>query len=219
MGSRLSYLYLKVFFSVVHSYTHFDFFDLRKTKPSIHYSYGTKCNCSIYVLLMHYYTEKKHFREKKISNSHHSKMQNYKQDKICLQFLIRLFVSWNAMDDHTLQGRNWLPNAWWASNNAVCHHAKIWKGNCPPTTYAPALLQTRLWAWGHRDWSFDSHINPILTRGHISPTLYWCPHQVLKVTGAPVLVQCPNVSTTPITAMGCRLKKFVIEEWLAVSSS
>ena len=40
----------------------------------------------------------------------------------------------------------------------------------------------------HGDWSFDRHINPILTRGHILPTLYWCPHQVLKVTGGQVLV-------------------------------
>ena len=37
---------------------------------------------------------------------------------------------------------------------------------------------------------FGSHLNPISTGGgggQIMPTLYWCPHQVLKATGAPGL--------------------------------
>ena len=49
--------------------------------------------------------------------------------------------------------------------------------------------QARLWACGRGDVStpsFGSHPNPISTRGgQIMPTLYWCPHQVLKATGAP----------------------------------
>ena len=53
------------------------------------------------------------------------------------------------------------------------------------------LKQARLWACGRGDVStpsFGSHPNPISTRGgggQIMPTLYWCPHQVLKATGAP----------------------------------
>ena len=51
-------------------------------------------------------------------------------------------------------------------------------------------MQARLWACGQGDVStpsFGSHPNPISTRGggQIMPTLYWCPHQVLKATGAP----------------------------------
>ena len=52
-------------------------------------------------------------------------------------------------------------------------------------------MQARLWACGRGDMStpsFGSHPNPISTRGgQIMPTLYWCPHQVLKATGAPEL--------------------------------
>ena len=53
------------------------------------------------------------------------------------------------------------------------------------------LMQARLWACGRGDMStpsFGSHHNPISTRGdggQIMQTLYWCPHQVLKATGAP----------------------------------
>ena len=52
------------------------------------------------------------------------------------------------------------------------------------------FLQERLCACGRRNMStpsFGSHPNPISTRGggHTMPTLYWCPHQVLKATGAP----------------------------------
>ena len=52
--------------------------------------------------------------------------------------------------------------------------------------------QARLWACGHGNVStpsFGSHLNPILTRGGgrlCPPYMYWCPHQVLKATGAPV---------------------------------
>ena len=37
--------------------------------------------------------------------------------------------------------------------------------------------------------SFGSYPNPISTRGggQIMPTQYWCPHQVLKDTGTPVM--------------------------------
>ena len=53
------------------------------------------------------------------------------------------------------------------------------------------LLQARLWACGQGNLStpsFDIHPNPISTRGgQIMPTPYWCPDQVLKATGAPVL--------------------------------
>ena len=49
--------------------------------------------------------------------------------------------------------------------------------------------QAHLWACGRGDVSipsFGSHLNPISTRGadYAHPT-YWCPHQVLKATGAP----------------------------------
>ena len=51
-------------------------------------------------------------------------------------------------------------------------------------------LQACLWACGRGDMStpsFGSRLNPISTsKGHIMPVLYWCPHQVLKATGAPV---------------------------------
>ena len=53
------------------------------------------------------------------------------------------------------------------------------------------VIQARLWACGRGDVStpsFGSHPNPISTRGQIMPTLYWCPHQVLKATGAPAYV-------------------------------
>ena len=49
-------------------------------------------------------------------------------------------------------------------------------------------LQVRMWTCGRGDVStpsFGSHLNPISTRGQIMPTLYWCPHQVLKATGVP----------------------------------
>ena len=50
--------------------------------------------------------------------------------------------------------------------------------------------QARLWACGRGDVStpsFDCHLNPIPTGGgQIMPTIYCCPHQVLKATGAPV---------------------------------
>jgi hypothetical protein len=53
------------------------------------------------------------------------------------------------------------------------------------------LLQARLWACGQGDMStpsFGSHLNPILTReADYAHPIYWCPHQVLKATGAPVL--------------------------------
>ena len=49
----------------------------------------------------------------------------------------------------------------------------------------------QVWACGRGDMStpsFGSHLNPISTRGgQIIPTLFWCPHQVLKATGAPAL--------------------------------
>ena len=49
------------------------------------------------------------------------------------------------------------------------------------------MPQARLWACGRGDVStpsFASHLNPISTRGgQIMPSLYWCPHQVLKATG------------------------------------
>ena len=49
--------------------------------------------------------------------------------------------------------------------------------------------QARLWVCGRGDVStpsFGSNPNPVSTRGgQIMHTLYWCPHQVLKVTGAP----------------------------------
>ena len=49
------------------------------------------------------------------------------------------------------------------------------------------ITQARLWACGRGDVStpsFGSHLNPISTRGGGAD--YWCPHQVLKATGAPV---------------------------------
>ena len=50
--------------------------------------------------------------------------------------------------------------------------------------------QARLWAYGRGDVSTPSsgsHLNPIPTKGggQIMPTIYWCPHQVWKATGAP----------------------------------
>ena len=52
-------------------------------------------------------------------------------------------------------------------------------------------LQARLWACGRGDVStpnFGSHLNPISTRGaNYAHPIYWCPHQVLKATGAPSL--------------------------------
>ena len=145
LSLRLKYLYLKVFFSVVDSYTHFDFFDLRKTKPSIHYSYVTKCNYSTYFWCITICDRKETFPWKKISNSHHSKIQKYKLGKICVKvfnLFVRLLIEMVRV--------------------TIPYYRR---------------------ACEHGDWSFDSHINPILTRGHILPTLYWCPHQVLKVTG------------------------------------
>ena len=50
-------------------------------------------------------------------------------------------------------------------------------------------IQARLWACGRGDIStpsFGSHLNPISTRGSM-PTIYLCPHQVLKATGGPEL--------------------------------
>ena len=55
------------------------------------------------------------------------------------------------------------------------------------------MLQARLWACGRGDMStpsFGSHLNPISTRGaDYAHPIYWCPHQVLKATGAPDLNQ------------------------------
>ena len=50
-------------------------------------------------------------------------------------------------------------------------------------------MQARLWACGRGDMStpsFGSDLNPISPRGAdcVHP-IYWCPHQVLKATGAP----------------------------------
>jgi len=50
-------------------------------------------------------------------------------------------------------------------------------------------IQARLWLCGCGDVStpsFGTHLT--LSQpggGQIMPTLYWCPHQVLRVTGAP----------------------------------
>ena len=56
------------------------------------------------------------------------------------------------------------------------------------------LRQARLWACGRGDMStpsFGSHINPISTRGaDYAHSIYWCPHQILKATGAPVRDMC-----------------------------
>ena len=53
------------------------------------------------------------------------------------------------------------------------------------------LQQARLWACGRGDMStpsFGSHLNPISTRGaDYAHPIYWCPHQVLKATGAPAI--------------------------------
>ena len=50
-------------------------------------------------------------------------------------------------------------------------------------------IQACLWACGLGDMStpsFGSNLNPISTRGaDYAHPKYWCPHQVLKATGAP----------------------------------
>ena len=52
-----------------------------------------------------------------------------------------------------------------------------------------------LWACGRGDVStpsFGSHLNPISTReADYAHPIYVCPHQVLKATGAPVLLFTP----------------------------
>ena len=45
-----------------------------------------------------------------------------------------------------------------------------------------------MWTWGHVHTKFWQPPQPYFNHGgQIMPTLYWCPHQVLKATGAPGL--------------------------------
>ena len=54
-------------------------------------------------------------------------------------------------------------------------------------------MQARLWACGHVGVGTCPHqvlaVTLTLSQpgGPIMPTLYWCPHQVLKATGAPAI--------------------------------
>ena len=58
----------------------------------------------------------------------------------------------------------------------------------------PSMLLTGasvgMWTWGRVHTKFWQQLSPHLNEagpgGQIMPTLYWCPHQVLKATGAPV---------------------------------
>ena len=145
MGLRLSYLYLKVFFLWLIPTRTLIFLTFEKPNHqfTIHMLQNVIAVRTIDALL---YVQKRNISVKKRSPTHTvQKCKDINRAKYVSNFLIRLFVSWNGMDDHT-------------------------------------LLLAHLWAWGHGDWSppsFGSHINPILTRGHILPTLYWRPHQVL----------------------------------------
>ena len=63
-----------------------------------------------------------------------------------------------------------------------------------PTPQTSNWTQARLWPCGRGDLStpsFGSQLNPISTRGaDYAHSIYWCPHQILKATGAPVRDMC-----------------------------
>ena len=71
----------------------------------------------------------------------------------------------------------------------TCYYISSIFDECPERLMAKPY-QACQWACGRGDVStpsFGSHPNPISTRGggQIMLTLHWCPHQVLKATGAP----------------------------------
>ena len=61
--------------------------------------------------------------------------------------------------------------------------------------YVRAGAPVGMWTWGRVHTKFSQPPQPYLNQGgQVMPTLYWCPHQVLKATGAPALAK----STTKI---------------------